>query len=150
MPRGCPIASLEQRFLIKCEKQNDCWFWTGNKFLNGYGQLVKSFWGTAYAHQWSCHHWNNSPLPIPKGFCIKHSCDNKQCVNPEHLSYGSLQENIQEMYERNPNSMNRTAPSEQELELLRQMIVEEVPRREMARRINHSRHWIDRVVRDCL
>jgi hypothetical protein len=82
--------------------------------------------------------------------CIKHSCDTRLCVNPEHLSYGTVQENIQEMVERNPNAMGRIAPTEKELELLRQMIIDEVPRREMARRVGHGRHWIDRVVRDGL
>jgi hypothetical protein len=82
--------------------------------------------------------------------CIKHSCDTKQCVNPAHLTYGTLQENIQEMVDRNPAAMGRITPTETELELLRQMIIEEVPRREMARRVNHSRHWIDRVIHDGL
>jgi len=132
----------------KCETVGDCWIWTGNKYLNGYGQLVKSVWNTGYAHQWACHHWNDSPLPVEKGMCIKHSCDTKACVNPEHLSYGTLQENIQEMVERNPKAMNRQAPTEKDLQLLRQMVAEDVPRREMARRIGHGRHWIDRICRD--
>jgi len=80
--------------------------------------------------------------------CVKHSCDNRWCVNPEHLSYGTLQENIQEMEQRNPTAMGRIPPTETELELLRQMIIDEVPRREMMRRIGHSRGWIDRIVRD--
>lgn len=149
MPTVCPIASLEERFLKKRLITDDgCHLWVGGLTTNGYGQLRLHIWGTWFAHQWACHHWNNTPLPIPKGMCIKHSCDNRQCVNPEHLSYGTLQENIQEMAERNPNAMGRVAPSDQELELLRQMIVDDVPRREMARRLNHGRHWIDRIVRD--
>jgi hypothetical protein len=69
-------------------------------------------------------------------------------VNPAHLSYGTVQENINEMVERNPKAMNRVAPTEQELTLLRQMIEENTPRREMARRIGHGRNWIDRIRRD--
>lgn len=150
MPRGKPEGTLEERFLKKCVREGDCLLWTGNKFLNGYGQLVVRVWGTGYAHQWACHNWNKSPLPVEPGMCIKHSCDTRLCVNPEHLSYGTVQENIQEMVERNPNAMGRIAPTEKELELLRQMIIDEVPRREMARRVGHGRHWIDRVVRDGL
>jgi hypothetical protein len=70
------------------------------------------------------------------------------CVNPAHLSYGTLQENIQEMVQRNPTAMGRVPPTEQELALLRQMIAENTPRREMARRLNHGRHWVDRIRRD--
>ena len=146
MPRGCPVASLEELFLKKCVEDGECWRWNGNVYLNGYGQLLPRVWNTGYAHQWSCHHFNQSPLPIPKGYCIKHSCDNKWCVNPAHLSYGTLQENILEMVERNPTAMGRVPPTEQELALLRQMVSENTPRREMSRRIGHSRHWIDRVL----
>jgi hypothetical protein len=150
MPRGCPVASLEERFLSKTVRDGECHIWTGNKFLNGYGQLVKSVWGTGYAHQWASHNWNKTPIPIEKGMCIKHSCDNRLCVNPAHLSYGTVQENILEMVERNPGAMGRVAPTDEQLELLRQMITDDVPRREMARRLGHGRHWIDRVTRDYL
>lgn len=34
---------------------------------------------------------------IPDGLCIMHSCDNKACVNPEHLSVGTNRENMQDM-----------------------------------------------------
>ena len=149
MPTGCPNASLEDRFIRRrIIQENGCWLWMGGLTTNGYGQLKKKEWGTAYAHQWSCHHWNSAPLPIPKGWCIKHSCDNKQCVNPEHLSYGTLQENIQEMIDRNPVACGRIPATDAELILLQEMLVDEVPRREMARRIGHSRHWIDRVIKD--
>ena len=146
--RRCVNQSNEEYFLTKVEDIDGCWIWTGNKYLNGYGQLTKRVWGAGYAHQWACHHWNNSPLPIPKGYCIKHSCDNRLCVNPAHLSYGTVQENIQEMIERNPAAMGRKPPTDQELENLRKMMSENIPRREMARRIGHSRHWMDRIIRD--
>ena len=122
--------------------------WTGGEYPNGYGEVLKKTYGTHYAHQWACHHWNGSPLPVEEGMCVKHSCDEHLCVNPAHLSYGTVQENIQEMVERHPKAMGRVPPTDAELTLLRQMIVDDVPRREMMRRIGHSRHWIDRIVRD--
>ena len=148
MPTGCPESSLEERFLKRCRAVGDCWIWNGGLTSNGYGQLLKKVWDTNYAHQWACHWWNDAPLPIAKGYCIKHSCDNKACVNPGHLSYGTLQENIAEMVERNPTAMGRITPTENELALLRQMIAENTSKREMMRRIGHSRHWIRRVRRD--
>jgi hypothetical protein len=148
MPTGKPNTSPEERFLKRCINDGDCILWNGGKYTNGYGQVKKETYGTTYAHQWACHFWNGSPLPIEKGMCIKHSCDNRLCVNPEHLSYGTLQENIQEMVERNPNAMGRIAPTDEELILLRQLVSSDTPRREMARILNHGRHWIDRVRRD--
>ena len=150
MLTGYPVASLEERFLKKCTLEGDCWLWTGGATTNGYGQLLPRVWETGYAHQWACHHWNGSPLPVEKGMCVKHSCDKRLCVNPAHLSYGTLQENIQEMVERHPRAMGRVAPTDAELALLQQMIVDDIPRREMARRLGHARAWIDRITRDYL
>lgn len=155
MPRGKPNAPIEERFLSRViesrclmEGMEPCWIWTGATYKNGYGQLKFITYGTRYSHQWACHNWNGSPLPIEQGMCVKHRCDEKLCVNPAHLEYGTLQENIQEMLERNPTAMGRVAPTDAELTLLRQMIANNTPRKEMARRIGHARTWIDRIVRD--
>ncbi len=157
MPRGKPEASIEERFLKKCvatpckrEGVDPCWIWTGAVSTNvpPYGQVTKQTYKTTMAHQWSCHNWNGSPLPIEKGMCVKHLCDTKLCVNPAHLEYGTLQENIKEMEQRNPTAMGRIPPTDAELTLLREMVQKDVPRREMARRIGHSRHWVDRIKRE--
>ena len=149
MPRGKLTAPLEERFLCRTiDTANGCRLWTGGTFTNGYGQLTMIEWNTRYAHQWACHHWNGSPLPIEKGMCVKHSCDDRRCVQPAHLSYGSVQDNIAEMVERNPKAMGRTEPTQQELDLLHEMVAAGTPRRAMVRRIGHARTWIDRVLRD--
>ena len=157
MPRGKPEASIESRFLKRtvetpCIREgfDPCWIWTGAVSTNDppYGQLTKKTYTTTMAHQWSCHNWNGSPLPVEKGMCVRHLCDTRLCVNPAHLEYGTLQENIKEMEERNPTAMGRIAPSEEELTLLRQMITDNIPRKEKARRLGHSRHWVDRITKD--
>jgi hypothetical protein len=155
MPRGKPNSTIEERFIKRTyetpcpiEGMDHCWIWGGGEMLNGYGQLTAVTYGTRYAHQWACHQWNGSPLPIEKGMCVKHRCDVKLCVNPAHLEYGTLKENIQEMLERNPAAMGRIAPTEAELALLRQMLSENTGRKEMARRLGHARTWMDRIIRD--
>jgi len=155
MPRGKPESSIEERFMKKCvptpckmPELGECWIWTGAKSCHPYAQVTRQTYGTTMAHQWSCHHWNGSPLPIENGMCVKHRCDTRLCVNPAHLSYGTLQENIKEMVERVPTAMGRIVPTEAELTLLKEMTKQNVPRREIARRIGHSRDWVDRIKRE--
>lgn len=157
MPKGKPNSTPEERFLQRCIKQpckmpnlTDCWIWTGGTYSNGYGQVKSQTYNTRYAHQYACSHWNNSPLPIPVGFCVKHKCDTKLCINPEHLEYGTIQENIQEMVDRNEFAMGRIPATDEELILLKELIEKDTPMREISRNMNCSRSRIARIIRDYL
>lgn len=41
--------------------------------------------------------------PRPAGHEVLHSCDNKRCLNPEHIRWGTRSENVREAYERGLN-----------------------------------------------
>jgi hypothetical protein len=74
-----------------------CWQWLGGKFASGYGV----FWAdnkTMKAHRYS---WIFHFGPIPEDKILLHSCDNKLCVNPEHLSIGTYADNIADMVSKN-------------------------------------------------
>tara|TARA_Y100000296_G_scaffold66371_1_gene78376 strand:+ start:2055 stop:2456 length:402 start_codon:yes stop_codon:yes gene_type:complete len=43
------------------------------------------------AHRWA---YMCAYGPIPSGMVVRHSCHNKKCVNPDHLSLGTQKENI--------------------------------------------------------
>lgn len=48
-------------------------------------------------------------IPFPKGpWEVLHSCDNKGCVNPEHIRWGTRSENLVESFER--GLRDRTPP----------------------------------------
>ncbi len=72
---------------ISINKETDCWLWTGR--LNGlsYPVIFKPKTkdhkkGETLVHRWIFQYYKGE---IQKGFHVHHICNNKICVNPQHL-----------------------------------------------------------------
>jgi hypothetical protein len=85
------------RFWSKVETgdEDECWECVVMSLTtNGYGYFHVNN-KNIRAHRFSFQLKHNRL--IKEGMCILHSCDNPLCVNPNHLSEGTQQENITDM-----------------------------------------------------
>ena len=104
IPRPYRCRPLEERFWEKVDKnpidkiatEKGCWLWNGQTkdygriYVYGKRALVK------------CHHlsYEMHKGPIPEGNLIRHTCDIKGCVNPDHLLAGTHKDNMRDAIER--------------------------------------------------
>ncbi len=137
---------LEERFWSKVNKRgfSECWEWDGTIGQDGYGQ----FWfkgKTVHAHRVSWMIKNDSE--IPDGLLALHSCDNKRCVNPYHITIGTYSENLSNTMERTPYRMGRISRfSDKEVQQMQKMYNEGTPQYLIAKEFNTSQGHISNLI----
>lgn len=85
---------LIDRFFNKINKTETCWIWTAAQSSGGYGHFGG---GASYAVRAHRVSWTIKNAPIPPGLVVRHKCDSRLCVNPDHLTIGTQQENMNDL-----------------------------------------------------
>lgn len=152
-PRGIHITSDEPRFHVRFWKYvmltsnpDKCWEWQASKYPNGYGRIwVDEAVRIAHRVAWKITY---GVYPI---LDLLHSCDNKGCVNPNHLREGTNAENLAEAAERGLMQRGEdrwNAKLNPDLvRLIRRLHSEGVSEAKIARQLRRGRGTVGAVIR---
>lgn len=141
---------MNKAILSRVVRNGTCLEWTG-AIRSGYGCLkVGEKIVSAHRYSYEIHIGK-----IPTGMMVCHRCDNKKCINPNHLFLGTAKDNVRDAIQKgrhhtpigyqfkkgidNPNSKLREGQKE---EIIR-MRKNGMELREIAKLfgIDHSRVW---------
>lgn len=97
------VGSVAERFWYRVSKGGDydCWEWLGSKTSKGYGQMsVNNKPKRSYRVSYEIHF-----RELGRGEIVDHICQNKGCVNPNHLRVVTNKQNL----ENRGNAANNTS-----------------------------------------
>lgn len=127
-----------------------CLMWPYGHDGEGYARAKVQGFSTRLAHRIMCE-LRNGPAPFP-GAVARHSCGNghKGCVNPRHLSWGSVADNNRDKMEAGKQpigeKIGRSILSEEKVRKVREMHRDGASQRAIARSFSVSAGTIQAVL----
>lgn len=97
--------TLEETLLNNIIKNdNECWLWQCG-ISDGYGTItikVEGKYKVFRTHILSYELFKGER----KGLLVRHTCHNRNCINPDHLELGTYHDNMVDNYKNNPKYKN--------------------------------------------
>jgi hypothetical protein len=96
-PKGEPERVLREAIATR-DRTTGCWEWPYHLSEDGYGRIASVEGTVRVGH--AALILDGNPRPEPPNNQALHSCDNPPCFNPTHLRWGTHQNNMADMVER--------------------------------------------------
>lgn len=106
-PRPSPVSD---RLLRRVYYSTDgCWIKPGAENGRGYSVVKIGSMADGSRRQGLAHRVAYQLFcgDIPDGLCVLHRCDNRRCVNPDHLFLGTAKDNTEDMVAKGRNGRSK-------------------------------------------
>lgn len=137
------LEIFKNRFYKYLEKKDSCWEWINHINKTGYGAIIfENKKIGAHRASWLIHYGE-----IPKELYVLHRCDNRKCVNPEHLFLGTAKDNMRDMIEkgRRLKKGKKTSLSFDNVKKIRELLTEKNKHFDIAKIFDVSRQTITAI-----
>ena len=126
-----------------------CWLWLRSIGSHGYGQASCPPDRVTTAHRVAYRAFKG---PIPKGLLVQHKCDQRWCVNPDHLELGTDKTNCDDKVRKGRDGRTQKvgkAPANRKLDenQIAQLRAARAPQRELARTFGISQPQVGKILR---
>ena len=125
----------------KVNQTSTCWLYNGYT-EHGYGRI----WVNVKNVQAHRHAYNLLKGDIPSGMVIRHLCNVKLCVNPDHLEIGTQQDNMDDMVKANRQAKGskhgQAKLNEEQVKEIKELLLTGLSQQKIAERYKVSRECI--------